>query len=80
MRSNSAWISKTRANTITNTYKVQSSNTTADVNIGIKCKIDKNQIVYSLPNCQVSSKFTNCSQYILDKSGGRTTSSFGTII
>jgi hypothetical protein len=53
MRSSSSWTAKTRANTLANGAKVQSSNNTVNVNLGIVCKaVDYSQLVFTTPRCQ----------------------------
>ena len=55
MRSSSSWTAKTRANTLADGAKVQSSNNTVNVNLGMVCKaIDYSQLVFTRPRCNLT--------------------------
>lgn len=55
MISASAWAARVKTKAILKAVKVQSSNTTADVNLGINCVVPSpTKIEYKLPRCQIS--------------------------
>jgi hypothetical protein len=61
MISASAWAARVKTKAILKAVKVQSSNTTADVNLGIQCfNIPYTQLIYELPKCQLYKHLPPC--------------------
>ena len=55
MRSSSSWIAKSRAETIANGVKVQLTNNTVNVDLGVVCKaIDYTRLMFTQPRCRAT--------------------------
>ena len=61
MISASAWATRVKTTALVKAVKVQSSNTTADVNLGIQCsKMSYSQLIYRFPKCQLYKNLGRC--------------------